>query len=206
MALVLGTNCGFVTVAPTGYPAAGGGTTADGRKMVFKDTSPATAIKVIEMGWRTGDATEVANFEVGLYAADGASGEAGTRLYVDDTNAKGTTSGWKVVTGLDWGISPSTIYWLAVQLDDTATSTYINRESSGGAGYDIATDTTLTDPFGGGALSDSDGILAIYAVYEAAPPAPVPPKVDNYPVQTGSVNIRKKDTLSQRAYLSRGVT
>lgn len=169
MALVLGTNSGFVTTAPTDTPAQTV-VPIDNYSRVTKDTSSATARKITEIGWWCNTATEESNFEVGLYAADGAvvPGEAGTRLYVDNTNAKGTDTGWKRVT-VDWTISPNTIYYLAVQLDDTATTTYIVYTSSGGGGYDYLTSqTTLDSPYGGGTLSDANGMYAIYAVWEAA--------------------------------------
>lgn len=168
MALVLGTNSGFVTVAPTSDPASAGTDLMDNRKVVTHATSPSTAVKITEIGWWCSVATEEANFEVGLYAADGATvpGEAGTRLFVDDTNAKGTGAGWKTVS-VDWTISPSTDYWLAVQLDNTATETRIDSRGSNGGGSDNASGTTLTDPFGGGSILSSESMLAIYAVWEA---------------------------------------
>lgn len=169
MALVIGTNCGFVTVAPTADPD-GTSLTIDNLGGTCKFTSPANAAKIIEMGWYAAAATEEANFEVAVYAADGAvvPGEAGTRLHLDSTNAKGTGAGWKVVTGLDWDIDPSTAYWLTMQCDNTATATPIDIATSGGAGYDTIFVSTLPNPFGGGALQDADGIMAIYAVYETA--------------------------------------
>lgn len=170
MALSLGTNAGFVSVAPTTDPSGDGVVTATSRGNVTKDTSPSNAGKIIEVGWWCDNATTAADFEVGLYAADGGTvpGEAGTRLFVSTGHAKGTTSGWKTVT-VDWTISGNTPYWLGVALGSTSPNTDIDRQSSGGAGYDNRTSTsTLPDPFGGGALSDADGIAAIYAVWQAA--------------------------------------
>lgn len=171
MTVVLGTNAGFVTVAPTTDPASAQTVTIDTTARVVKDTSPSTAVKITEVGWWCDNATEESNFEVGLYAADGAvvPGEAGTRLFVSATNAKGTTSGWKVVSSLNWTISGSTAYWIGVQVDDTATATITDNRTSAGSGYDsLASQTTLPNPFGGGAILDIDGILAFYAVWEAA--------------------------------------
>lgn len=169
MALVIGTNCGFVTVAPTTDPA-GTQLTFDNLAGACKFTSPAGAATITEMGFYVDGATEEANFEMAVYAADGAvvPGEAGTRLHHSATNAKGTTAGWKTVTGLSWAISGSTDYWLAVQLDNTATATPIDTATSGGAGYDTLFVSALPNPFGGGALADADGILAVYAVYTVA--------------------------------------
>lgn len=171
MAVVLGTNSGFVTVAPTTDPE---GTNAglDTFSDVTKHTSPATAVKITEIGWWCDTASEEANFEVGLYAADGAvvPGEAGTLLHVSRTNAKGTGAGWKVVTGLNWAISENTAYWIGIQLDNTATTTNYNYASSGGAGEDFkGGQTTLSDPYGGGTISDTNAMTATYAVWEAAP-------------------------------------
>src|SRR3990167_1833720 len=101
MALVIGTNCGFVTAAPTADPAGATGVGFDVQAIACRFTSPAGAVRIVEMGWYAGVATEEANFEVGVFAADGAvvPGEAGTRIHLNATNAKGTTEGGKVVTG-----------------------------------------------------------------------------------------------------------
>ena len=166
MALVLGTNSGFVTVAPTADPN-GTGFQIDNSSWTTKDTSPATAVKIIEVGWYCTGATEESNFEIALYAADGAvvPGEAGTRLFISATNAKGTGAGWKTAT-VNWTISPSTAYWLGVHTDDTATNTFIDTAASGGSGMDFrSTQTTLNDPYGGGALNDVDGMVAVYALW-----------------------------------------
>lgn len=168
MAVSLGTNSGFVTVAPTTAPG-GSQITIDGVAAVTKDTSPADATKIIEVGWYCNEDTEETNYEIALYAADGAvvPGEAGTRLFIDATNAKGTTAGWKVVTGLNWTISPSTDYWIGLQVDAVATTTHIPVNFSSAAGFDTRTPSSaLANPFGGGALGDGDGAIAIYALYE----------------------------------------
>ena len=171
MVLVIGTNAGFVTVAPVADPTGGWISLVDDRGIVTHDTSPADAFRIIEIGWWCNNSTEESNFEVGLYAADGAvvPGEAGTLLYVDRTNAKGITAGWKVVTGLNWVISSNTAYWLGVQVDNTSPGTSIDREATGGTGYDVISSiSTLPNPFGGGTLTSPTTIIAIYALYEVA--------------------------------------
>lgn len=170
-AIVIGTDAGFVEEAPVNAPGGTGHLVIDNYARVTRDTSPETATTITEMGWYCETPSQESNFEVGLYAADGdvVPGEAGTLLYSDTTNAKGTTSGWKRVTGLNWSIDADTSYWLGIQLDDVATTTYVNYHSSGGYGYDYSTpQASLPNPFGGGALSDADAIIAIYAVWEAA--------------------------------------
>lgn len=170
MALTLGVNCGFVTSAPTTDPSAGNLFAIDNAILVMKHKSPAGNYKIVEMGWYMDNVpTEEANFEVGLYDSDGivAPGEAGTLLFSNRTNAKGTAVGWKVVKDLNWPISGSKNYWLGVQLDDTATQTTMAYTGFGGSGVDFNnTQTTLINPFGGGAIFDADGKLGIYALIE----------------------------------------
>lgn len=160
MALVLGTNVGFVTVAPTADPA-GSNTTIDGSSVVVKHTAPTGARKITEVGWYRGSGTNTANFEIALYSDSG--GTANARLFVDNTNSS-NVQGW-IVTAVNWDITPGTDYWLAVQMDAHTGSSTIDSATAGGAGIDLLTSqTTLNDPYGGGAVSDADGMYAIYAL------------------------------------------
>ena len=171
MALTVGTNVGFVTTAPTADPA-GTAVTSDGSSFVVKDTSPARALIIKEIGWYKASGSTSSNFQVGLYAANGATvpGEAGTRLYVSSDSASGTSAGWKVISDLNWAINGSTAYWIGVQQDAHTLSSQIDSATSGGAGIDTRTSqTALANPYGGGALSDADGMYAIYALYEIRP-------------------------------------
>jgi hypothetical protein len=171
MALVAGTNCGFVLTAPSTDPA-GTGQTVDDGSSVSKSTTFANSATITEMGFYVENATQEANFEVGIYAATGVivPGEARALLYSDTTNAKGTGAGWKIATGLNWAISANTVYWLALQIDNTATGTNVDIAASGHAGYDwkIGGVTNLDADYNAGALADGDGTWAIYAVVEAA--------------------------------------
>lgn len=160
MAVVLGTSSGFVRVAPTADPA-GSNTTIDGSSVVTKDTTPAGARTITEIGWYRGSGTNTANFEVALYADS--AGAAGARLNVDNTNSS-AVQGW-VVTAVNWTISPNTAYWLAVQMDAHSGSSTIDTATPGGSGSDVLTSqTTLNDPYGGGAVADAAGMYAIYAL------------------------------------------
>lgn len=160
MALTLGTNVGFVTTAPTADPA-GADTTIDGSSVVVKHTSPARAFLITEVGWYRGTGTNTANFEVALYSESASI--AATRLFVDNTNSS-AVQGW-IVTAVSWAISPSTAYWLGLQMDAHSGSSTVDSATSGGAGIDLLTSqTTLADPYGGGAVSDADGMYAIYAL------------------------------------------
>jgi len=180
MAVVLGTNSGFVSAAPVDDPA-GTNLAHDNWATVTKDTSPLTAAKITEIGWWCDTASEEGNFEVALYAADGAvvPGEAGTRLYIDATNAKGTTAGWKTVA-VDWAISESTVYWIGVSLADVATTTNNNYVGTGGPGVDRINTPTLNDPFNGGALASATSMMAFYALWAAAGGLSIPVAAHHY--------------------------
>lgn len=173
MALVLGTNCGFVTEAPTSDPGEATDT-ADDRAYSLKHTAPPGAIKVIEIGWYCDNATQAANTQVGIYSHNVGDDEPEALLGTSGDFAKGTTAGWKVKTGLNIEITAGTIYWIALQLDNTATTTYvpylswlpparIARKNA---------QTSLPSPWGASDWTRTNGVIAIYAVYEIAAPAP----------------------------------
>lgn len=165
MALVKGINCGFVTSAPAGDP--GEGVVAyNTYAWALKDTAPAGAKRVTQIGWWCDNATEEANFEVGIYEHNVGDNNPEAPVHLEQTNAKGTSSGWKRVTGLNIAITGGVIYWPGVQLDDTATETNGNRVDAGGAKTDIkAGQTTLPNPWGASGTS-YEHLHAIYAVYE----------------------------------------
>jgi len=167
MALVVGTNCGFVTTAPTSDPG-GMKSTRDYYATSMKVTTT-DAITITEMGWWCDNATEEANFEVGIYSHDGDNNRPLTLLKSDTTNAKGTDLGWKVVTGLDWDLSASTTYWIAFQLDNTATGTDIDL------GYPINGEAQSYDnnvsslpATGAGYNTFTRWLVGVYAVWEEA--------------------------------------
>ena len=167
MSLVAGTNCGFVTTAPTNDPDGQNNVLMDNYVRAIKDTSPSNAVKITEIGWWCDTDSEEVNFEVGIYTHDSVNNEPEDVVgSIDTTNAKGTTSGWKKCTGLNISISPNTIYWIGIQLDNPYTSTYTNN---GGASLDYifkTDETALPDPtWDIGGTINSTGI-SIYAVYE----------------------------------------
>jgi hypothetical protein len=168
MALVLNTNCGFVTVAPTNDPTGTNISPIDGYALAQKDVAPVGAIKITEIGWYTGENTNGANYELGLYSHNAGGEKPDARLEVSTGNAKGTTKGWKKVT-VDWTIVAGTTYWLALQVDAVSDATYMDRSSSGGKRYIMTgggqTALESTWPAGG---STVEYIIAIYAVWEEA--------------------------------------
>ncbi len=167
-ALVLGTNSGFVTSAPTEDPA-GTSSQIDNYAKATKHTAPAGATQITDVLWYCDNDSNEADFEVGLYSHDAVNDVPLTRLYVDTVNAKGTTAGWKSVdvSAANWTITAGTIYWIAVQLDDTATTTNGNR----GAGASVVSRMTgeiqLVTPWAEDIHTDGY-MYAICAVYETA--------------------------------------
>ena len=174
MVLVLGTNAGFVTVAPTEDPSGGTFFGFDLRAISTKDTSPAVGTKIIEIGWWCDNATEAANFEVGLYTDDVGGDEPQNILAGSSvTNAKGTGAGWKIVTGLNITITENTDYWIGVQLDSTSTTTNVDINISGNKSS-YGTTNNLPSDWDTLTSTNNSWLMAIYAKVEAAPSPPTP--------------------------------
>lgn len=167
MAIVVGTNAGFVTVAPTTDPEGGGNTIQDGFASANEHVSPAGNNIITEIGWYASSDTADTNFEVGIYTDGGLVPDAVVGS-LSQTNAKGSGIGWKVATGLSIPLSASTTYWIAMQLDDGAGDTTIDFQT-GIADEDLSekgSQTTLTDPFVSGTTQTADLVKAIYALVE----------------------------------------
>ena len=158
MALVLGTNCGFVTVAPTTDPE---GTTANPAGFVrnFKVTTPNKNIKVTSLGYYQSSASE-GDLNLAIYEDGGADAtdvvggvQVGTLGNIE----------WKVILGLNINLTANTSYYLGWG----ATAGQYDRTNDGTTDYNSKTDATetLTDPWG---TSDGGGtfIAGVYALYE----------------------------------------
>ncbi len=172
-ALVVGINAGFVTEAPTEDPEGEAAYSVDSRAWATRFTSPVGTIRVTEIGWYTPTATQAANFEVAIYTDDVESALPGGIVSPkSDTNAKGTSAGWKVASGLDIEIDAETRYWLAVQLDNTATTTNIDLKLAGFITSYANGVTTLADIWSSSGPSPSG--IAIYALVELAPDSTSP--------------------------------
>ena len=170
MALSLGTNCGFVETAPVDDPAENVAT-IDAYVSALRHTTPATATKIVEIGWwcdSQGD--EGQNWECGIYDDDSDTPKnllAGADL----TNVLSAGAGWKKCVGLNITVSAETVYWIGFQLDNsTLAATYDYSSATGVGKYLFGTPfTALQDPWSNG--SSSTRINSLYAVWEAAAPA-----------------------------------
>jgi len=162
MSLAKGTNCGFVATAPAGDPG-DSAVAMDNRARALQDTAPISG-NIIEIGWYAVDARDDVNYEVALYDDDSDT-KPGNQLNIDATNAKGTSAGWKSVT-VSWPIVKDTLYWLAVQLDNTTPTTGIRTVSDAGEkDSSIAVVSTLVDPWFAGS-AEATNLVSIYAVYK----------------------------------------
>ena len=169
MALVIGTNCGFVTSAPSNDPSGATALIMDTRARALKDTAPAKAVKVTEIGWWCDNATQEANFDVGIYSHDAGNDRPNALIGSSKNNAKGTSSGWKKITSLDITITAWTVYWIGVQLDDTATQTNLDFDQDGSSGTAYkSSQTALPDSWGSSDGSDATSTMAIYALVEVS--------------------------------------
>lgn len=169
MAIVIGTNAGFVTVAPVADPGAAA-FTVDDESNASKFTTPNLEnINVSEIGWWNGNATEEANFEVGIYDHDSDNNKPGNVVgSLNTTNAKGTDAGWKTsVVNID--LEADTIYWIAVQLDNTSTNTGCDV-AIGERSSTKTSSSSLTDPWGTSA--ELGLFFAQYALYTGDAPTP----------------------------------
>jgi len=176
MALVLGTNCGFVTTAPTTDPQETGAL-FDDKSLAVKDVAPVGAIKITEIGFYSAAVSEEANVEVGIYDHDPTLDEPENRLGVASF-AKGTTVGWKSAA-VDVNITAGVTYWLAAQCDDTATTSKLDMKTSGGLRLVYKTgQTSLLNPWGISFSKVDDYLYAIYAVVEVEAPVGTNMKVN----------------------------
>ncbi|MBA7624939.1 hypothetical protein ES703_32359 [subsurface metagenome] len=168
MALVKGTNWGFVTVAPIADPDELA-TRIDGNVWAIRDVSPGMAIRITEIGIWIDNPTQATDMEAAIYLDNGDYPDTivGSKYLF----TKGTTAGWKSVV-TDIPLSASTTYWIAIQVDSTSfTATNTDFLNLGGTKLVVkdATQTELVSPFPEGGYEYPDFKAAIYAVWEEAP-------------------------------------
>ncbi len=171
MTVVLGVNSGFVTEAPVTDPTGGAESLLDGWAYAQKDTSHATAIKVTEIGiWVDEANVNDSTMYVALYEHNSGDDLPGDQVASSESNfARGTTAGWKLKTGLNIVIDPSTIYWVAAGSTNIAGSIYTNNETTGGR-RSFSSDETLPDPWSSTFVNAN--IVSISAAWEAGAPEP----------------------------------
>jgi len=162
-AVVDGTSAGFVTVAPTDNPAGSGGP-LDTYSAATKFTAPASGGTISSMGWWCDNATEADEYQLGIYSHDAGNNKPNLLLASSGDMAKGTTAGWKTGT-VAYGFTGNTVYWLAAQLDDTATVTNIDYTTNASYKEDYRGSSTELLATWGTSTGTLGRILSIYALY-----------------------------------------
>ena len=173
MALVLNTNCGFVTSAPIADPGATFGT-IDDYTIAFKVTSPADISQVTEMGWWQDYGSNSSEaYNMAIYEHDAVGDEPGA--VVAGTEQSGNSSAasssqWNKYTGLSLSLSQSHDYWLAVGMDNATTVNRLDYQTNEtGQRYQyqqIGAGDLIPDPWGDGTGTEqTDRLISIYAVY-----------------------------------------
>lgn len=162
-AVVLGTNAGFVTEAPTGNLI--GGTQIDKHTQGHFDTAPSDGT-VSEIGFWVDSLTENAEAQVGLYADN--SNNPGSLIW--NSSIEVMTSGtdfWYSFEVPDIEISNGVKYWIMVFVNDTSTTSYTDIDALPGHKFGYFTDVDgITDPFEGFGWS-GEYVASFYAVYGA---------------------------------------
>ena len=172
MAVTDGTNAGYVSSAPSSDPNGGGESAISGRSRATKFVAPAD-MTITQMGVYVNVATEAANMQLGIYSHNSGADEPDVRLATSGDFAKGTDAGWKTAA-VSYDLTNGTTYWLAVQIDTTATLTWIDNDATGGyrSVYSTIATTALPADWTGYTSGSSNSlILAIYALYESGAPA-----------------------------------
>jgi hypothetical protein len=160
--LIVGTNCGFVLVAPTSSPSANV-VDADSFTQAGKFTAPAGSISLTEIGFYIDNTPSSGNYRVGIYANN--SGAPGALLA--SAVATAVVHGWNRAA-VSYSITPGTIYYLAVQLDNTDVMNTLYADSITEDNPFRSGQTSLADPFGTPSftLYRTPGI---YGLYEGEP-------------------------------------
>ena len=164
MALVVGTNCGFVETAPTSDPR-GRYDYGEARRIFgFKDVAPVGAVKIVEIGWWMNTTKTAGTVKVGIYDHNSGDNEPENLLTGSDSFTRSSTAGWQVKTGLNIAVTAEDTYWIAFW-DEKGGE--VDQDLEGGTWATRNKQSGLIDPFGT-ADAKYTRRLGIYAVYETA--------------------------------------
>ena len=166
-ALVIGTNCVFVTVAPSGDPGAGDNGSFDSYAIAGMFTAPADGT-VTQIGLWVDSGNEESQYNFAIYTDDSSKPDVVVGS-IDVASKPGTQGVWHTSGVMSASVTGTVVYHIAVQLDNTSTPTDIDYTTDAGEteNYKGSGATELTDPWG--SSSGSLGrLLAIYALYTPA--------------------------------------
>src|SRR3989304_6740992 len=168
MAIVVGTNGGFVTTRPTVNPA---GANPDSGNQGYNHgggrfTSPAGNNNLTEIGFYVDNAVSAGNtFSVGLYAVN-AGPVPGALLASKTGGTLGSGAGWRYLT-LDtpYALTASTAYYIGVAIGGTQST---SLDATDNLSYNFHWKAgAMANPFGTEDGS-SNKLMAYYGVYAAS--------------------------------------
>lgn len=178
MSLVLGTNCGFVTSAPTADPNATQGGDVGNHCLAIRDsTLPSGDWIITEIGWwQSRDDNSDAAYNCAIYTDTGSPTKPYTLIATQNSgNSTGASSpGWKKYTGLSISITGGVAYWIAAGVQTAANQCRVEYTYQTGRGYRagdelLVSGPTIVDPWNSsGEWVADDYLFGIYAVYEEA--------------------------------------
>lgn len=174
MAVVRGTNCGFVTAQPTADPD-GTATNLDNISLAVKDSLAAGSYTISELGWyqsRAGN-NSVCAYEMGIYSHDAVNGRPNALIEAATTGQSvvaNDTGSWQRYTDLSISIEPAetTTYWVALSLADVATQPAVDVSTGSGDELDYKSSTPTLPSSWGASSGGNTSAHAIYALYAAS--------------------------------------
>jgi hypothetical protein len=165
VAIVLGTNVGFVATRPTVSPAAANGDATLSR-WALKHTSPAGSNNLVELGWHVRYFDAADTFRMALYAHDAANDRPGALLALTAADIAVTSENW-FYGAASYALAASTVYWMAL-LRANPSRSEVGWDDLTGARVAIDSVTSLSDPWGSSSEQYGDVGVALYARYEPA--------------------------------------
>jgi hypothetical protein len=173
MAVVLGTNSGFIALtAPTADPAGSSSLDWDGNLFAQRFTTGAFPIVVSQIGWYQDQATHgAAAWECAIYTnnATPAPDEPGTVVGSISTgwSIAADARGWQTATGLSISLAANTTYWIGIGIAGATGSISLDYNATGGdlSGYTVDAAGTLDSTWTGTFTNaGADRLWGVYAL------------------------------------------
>ncbi len=168
--LTKGTNCGFVTSAPSADPNTGVTEITDAKAVALKDTTPSDVTGITEIGFWLDSATIQTgeDWTIALFNHDAGNDEPNVRLFVGTpTDINNQVEVWKSESGVGFSPDASTTYWIAEHITSMTGTANVDIESSAGDRYSEDPSASMPSPWGVATNTD-DFLVAIYAVVSVA--------------------------------------
>lgn len=205
-AVVIGVSSGFVTSRPVADPIGDDFSDLKGEVTAINDTSPATAVRVTEIGvWgdASGGGWDVRDLHIGIYTAN-STGQPDALLAGNITfSTDGDDDEWKFA-GVNITILPNTKYWITIgapNATNKSNSIYMNPGSN--KQYRYTSDVLLQNFITSTTNTLSWPFYAVWIANDGIPPLlniTNPINNTNYSFNTMDINYSAKDDLSNCWY------